>query len=567
MEEELSSQSAREQRILARRNRIQERIAALKAGETSGDKRVEKADIAGRGLQQVFESKRRLLRLQQTTDLDVSAARVLGDAKEKERRIQDELQRQELRDRLLQEAEQSALQNAAVALQWVNLFGNEVPQDLYLEIQKQQAACNTIIASKDELTAGLKTQLKVKDDEYVRALKQQAEDADTLLQYMSQQLDEMHTAYKQELDEIESAFLQERADLTAANKADMDKLFEQRGTTEQKFMDRYLASAEEYQRLLEELRTADAEDYNVLKIRLETDVQNLEQHLEAMRATYQLNQEKLEYNYRVLVERDAENQSTINQQKRKISRQRDVLSTLKQRYQDCEKKSIDENMRVTDEYKRITEAFRDLQGKFKHFQAADMRRFGKVWAMKQEQMQGLAQQVLQADRLIHEQQLGWQWEEVVTCPGPQRPGGDCLAQTTFLHQAGSRKQLAHAPLDDAVQTSSCEEDCRAPDALDVDTLSHGAGVGQNFAGGRSGSQDMQVWRHTSDVVDEQLFQVWLGLEKNLLRYLELLKARNAGLGQVHTLQQQNDELRTLMSQYMVSAVSEELCIPPVPLMK
>jgi hypothetical protein len=46
----------------------------------------------------------------------------------------------------------------------------------------------------------------------------------------------------------------------------------------------------------------------VLKIRLETDIQNLEQHLETMRATYQLNTEKLEYNYRVLVERDHENQ-------------------------------------------------------------------------------------------------------------------------------------------------------------------------------------------------------------------------------------------------------------------
>lgn len=45
--------------------------------------------------------------------------------------------------------------------------------------------------------------------------------------------------------------------------------------------------------------------------RLETDIQNLEQHLEAMRATYQLNTEKLEYNYRVLVERDHENQVCV----------------------------------------------------------------------------------------------------------------------------------------------------------------------------------------------------------------------------------------------------------------
>ena len=47
-----------------------------------------------------------------------------------------------------------------------------------------------------------------------------------------------------------------------------------------------------------------------------------------MRAAYQLNQEKLDYNYRVLLERDAENQATITQQKRKVSKQRDLLTTL-----------------------------------------------------------------------------------------------------------------------------------------------------------------------------------------------------------------------------------------------
>lgn len=126
-------------------------------------------------------------------------------------------------------------------------------------------------------------------------------------------------------------------------------------------MERYLAAAESYHCQLEELRVADAEDYNVLKIRLETDIQNLEQHLEAMRATYQLNTEKLEYNYRVLVERDHENQSTINQQKRKISKQRDVLSNLKAKYNELDKKFQEENMKLMEEYKRTTEHFKELQ--------------------------------------------------------------------------------------------------------------------------------------------------------------------------------------------------------------
>lgn len=62
------------------------------------------------------------------------------------------------------------------------------------------------------------------------------------------------------------------------------------------------------------------EDYNVLKIKLEFETQKLEQTLQEMRATYQLNTEKLEYNYRVLSERNKENQTTIAQQKRKLSR-------------------------------------------------------------------------------------------------------------------------------------------------------------------------------------------------------------------------------------------------------
>ena len=69
------------------------------------------------------------------------------------------------------------------------------------------------------------------------------------------------------------------------------------------------------QREIDDLLVKDAEEYNKLKIKLETDIQTLEQQLEEMRATYQLNTEKLEYNYRVLTERDNENTSTLLKQK------------------------------------------------------------------------------------------------------------------------------------------------------------------------------------------------------------------------------------------------------------
>merc|ERR1711865_1318496 len=101
---------------------------------------------------------------------------------------------------------------------------------------------------------------------------------------------------------------------------------------EMQFMDAKQQREEEYQREIEDLRNKDSEDYNKLKIKLETDIQTLEQQLEEMRATYQLNTEKLEYNYRVLTERDMENSATLTQQKRKLARLKDALANYIQKY-------------------------------------------------------------------------------------------------------------------------------------------------------------------------------------------------------------------------------------------
>eukprot|EP00798_Chlamydomonas_sp_ICE-L_P027433 gene27433-4733_t len=105
----------REQRILARRKRIQERLATLREGDNAGGKEGENKEEVGKGKQQIIESKRRLFRVKHRTDSDVTS---------------------DLRAKLLAEAEQSARHNAAVAMRWADLFSIEVPQDLYQEIER-----------------------------------------------------------------------------------------------------------------------------------------------------------------------------------------------------------------------------------------------------------------------------------------------------------------------------------------------------------------------------------------------------------------------------------------------
>ena len=145
------------------------------------------------GPQSVFVAK-----LRDLAEHDGCIGRVLGVG-----RIEEEARRQELRGKLLAEAEHSARHNATVAMRWADLFSIEVPQELYEQIEKQREACTRITDSKDRLIKEINNELKAKDDEYVKALKKQAEDIDQLLKFMGHQFRELQVAFAEELEEIE----------------------------------------------------------------------------------------------------------------------------------------------------------------------------------------------------------------------------------------------------------------------------------------------------------------------------------------------------------------------------
>jgi dynein regulatory complex protein 1 len=71
---------------------------------------------------------------------------------------------------------------------------------------------------------------------------------------------------------------------------------------------------------VEDLITSGADQYNKLKIELEMNIQALKQQLEEIRATYQLNTEKLDYNYRVLTELDVEKNAELARYKRRLNK-------------------------------------------------------------------------------------------------------------------------------------------------------------------------------------------------------------------------------------------------------
>lgn len=68
------------------------------------------------------------------------------------------------------------------------------------------------------------------------------------------------------------------------------------------------------------------------------------------------------------------------------------------------------NHDLTEDYRSLTLKYKDLQAKFRHFEIADTTKYDEVWSMHEEEVKDLVDQLLKADKIISEQQLGWLWK-------------------------------------------------------------------------------------------------------------------------------------------------------------
>lgn len=206
------------------------------------------------------------------------------------------------------------------------------------------------------------------------------------------------------------AYLEERERIINEHTSEIDGMFEQRRNKETSYKENKQKTEEQYQKEVEDLITKGADQYNKLKIELEMNIQALKQQLEEIRATYQLNTEKLDYNYRVLTELDVEKNAELARYKRRLNKLKAQLNSLVTRFTEMEAADTKTNHDLTEDYRNLTLKYKDLQAKFRHFEIADTTKYDEVWSMHEEEVKDLVDQLLKADKIISEQQLGWMWK-------------------------------------------------------------------------------------------------------------------------------------------------------------
>jgi len=405
-----------EERILARRLRIAKRNEQIRKEQLGDEKpdggnEAEEEETRGKAVRQMEESGVRLEKLRDDGMLLVTNVRTASDAREMHHKVQDSQKKLDRNEKLEAEAKTSAEKFKEISGKWQNAQVREVPYIMHKLVVEQQKMCQMVVEEKNKIIKQIQIDLKNSDDEYVKDVKKQNESIDLLVERMEDQIKHMKKSYSDELHLIERVFIEERAEVLQANRRKFDKLLKTREAQEEELMRSRFERVDDCERQLDTLRINDQEEYNMVKIKLETDVQILEQQLQQMKATYQLNQEKLEYNFQVLKKRDEENMITKNQQKRRITKLQDQANKLNTKLRKQQKFYKDENQMLTEEYHRIARQYKDLHRKMRNFSQLDYKRFCDIWLMNEAELRKLVDKVVVADKCIHEQQLGVEWKQ------------------------------------------------------------------------------------------------------------------------------------------------------------
>ena len=79
---------------------------------------------------------------------------------------------------------------------------------------------------------------------------------------------------------------------------------------------------------------------------------------------------------------------------------------------------------------------------------------------------------------------------------------------------------------------------------------------------REKKKEKLYWAQMTKILTDQKRSVWSALDKALSEYYQLLVDRQNLIEETGLLNQQNEELKTLLNQYLQAGVNQELQVPP-----
>ncbi|XP_066594845.1 dynein regulatory complex protein 1 [Prorops nasuta] len=397
-----------EERKLERRFRVQNHFEESHTKVSADDEStLEESKIK----KQLLETSDILNKLLSEGDEVITCVKVANDAREVYRRKKDNESRRNLFMEMEAEDEVCTAMYCDIVKNWPDIMSRKDPLSIHNEIKAQYERCQEVYSRKDYLIAKLRKELENADSRYEEDLKKQADDITHLIERIENQFTIMVNSYRRELMFIDKVIDDEHKALLKTADDKWNELFKQVQVIDRDGLQKRKDIIRDYEAAIEQIIIEHQEESRMERMKLTSEIDNLQQEVENMKAVCLMNVEKLEYSYAVLKCREEENLMIHSHQKRKINDLRTVIKDLKEQYSQLEQNMKGEIKKLVDQIVKSRKSMLDLERKSRHFKRVNQKQYSEIWKMNVENANEMMEKILSVDQMLYKKILCLEWKE------------------------------------------------------------------------------------------------------------------------------------------------------------
>ncbi|ETV78769.1 hypothetical protein H257_07603 [Aphanomyces astaci] len=216
---------------------------------------------------------------------------------------------------------------------------------------------------KDAIIQMLDRDLEEAEEQFQMALRSHLLNVDHLIDLQDGRLLGLEDEFEKDLHALEREFSVERDKIHKQHTVEKNELLSIMRAVETQEKEREAEARQEHEQLREEIRNKNLEDINVLRITLDSNIEELEQHFETAHLNYLQNTDQRTQDFKYLTAKDQELSKDIEIKIRKIERLQANLTQWRTKIAQNVRECTDRNKALEEEKSQIGGHFQSLKAK------------------------------------------------------------------------------------------------------------------------------------------------------------------------------------------------------------
>lgn len=283
-------------------------------------------------------------------------------AEEEMRKKKEDMLTQFLKDKLTKEEEATRFNLNKLNHQWRNIMREAKSKDLKKDIEILSQTFERVVDRKESVTKSLAKDLMEAEEQYAMALRSHLQNVDNLIDLQRQRMAQLKREFHHEQDILMGEFDTERGMMVDQHSREMTELQDIMFAMVQNFNEREADARSDFQSMRDEIKNKNQEEKHALRVQLEATVEKLWDEFREALKNYQDTTEERKKAFEELKTKDENSAKEIEMQMRKLQRIQTNISDLKAKMAGNAKEGDERNRQLRDEREIMLSHFQELKG-------------------------------------------------------------------------------------------------------------------------------------------------------------------------------------------------------------